>query len=528
MLVEDNKKGKTKAMTQKIRIGTRTSALAMAQTREVAALLKAKNPNLEVEIVGVSHVTGDVDKKTPLQALGTIGVFTKEIDEMVLSGAVDIAVHSLKDIGTQRPGTLKTIAIPERVQPHDCILFTPDILEKIQNDEEIIIGASSPRRIELVPPFLEKALPQLGQNKPKIKVVPIRGNVPSRIEKLLGKKELKISEGTHLDGICIAFAGVSRLYNDPESHAMMKALLDGLKWMILPLSQCPGAPGQGALAIEALEEREDLRDLLLSINKRAVQKDILIERNILIEHGGGCHQAFGVTAVKMGITDDRLLIIKGKDKQGNDISEDRWLTNCDGISLDRLWNGHDWRNDLFEADYIEHPPIKGDAVFVSNARALDEENTEISTQQRIWTAGVKSWYKLAAKGYWVEGCADSMGYDLLIRTLLNEPVLGLPSCEAWNVLTHEGACVHWEHTNNTVIPTYRLNEKECDKAIDQLRQADHIYWSSFSQYQALKDHISDNVTHICGPGKTAELLRNEGLENLVITPSFDILKALSK
>ncbi|MBK66599.1 MAG: hydroxymethylbilane synthase [Rickettsiales bacterium] len=515
-------------MAKTIKIGTRTSALAMAQTREVASLLKSKNPTLNIEIVGVKNVTGDVDKKTPLQALGTIGVFTKEIDEMVLNGDVDIAVHSLKDIGTQRPGTLQTIAIPERVQPHDCILFNDDILDKIKHDEEIIIGASSPRRIELVPPFLEKALPQLGTKKPKIKVVPIRGNVPSRIEKLKGQRELNVTDVDHLDGICIAFAGVSRLFNDENSRDEMQTLLKGLRWMILPLSQCPGAPGQGALAIEALEGRDDLRDLLLSINKRAVQKDVLLERNILIEHGGGCHQAFGVTAIKMGITDDRLLVIKGKDKQGNDISENRWLSHCEGISLDKLWNGHDWRNDLFETDYIEHPPIKGDAVFVSNARALDDGNTNLDDHQRIWTAGVKSWYKLAAKGYWVEGCADSMGYDLLIRTLLNEPVLGLPTCDAWNVLTHADACEHWEHTNNNVISTYKLQEKDCQKAIDSLKQAENIFWSSYSQYQALKEFAPANATHICGPGKTAELLRKEGLKNLVITPSLEMLKEISK
>ena len=507
---------------KQIKIGTRTSAMAMAQTREVARLLKKKNPDLDVKIVGVKNVIGDVDKKTPLHALGTIGVFTKEIDEMVLSGAVDIAVHSLKDIGTQRPGSLRTIAVPQRLQPHDCLLFSPTIIDKLKKGAPIKIGASSPRRVELLPPFLKKALPQFGGHDYDIEVVPIRGNVPTRIQKLRG---LKASD-YDLDGICVAFGGVKRLFDDAESKPLMEELLEGLKWMILPLSQCPGAPGQGALAVEALEERTDLVDLLLGINNRRAQKDVVLERSILIEHGGGCHQSFGVTAVKMGITDDRLLIVKGKDKAGKDISETRWLNQLDGLDIQNLWNGHDWRGDLFNTDYLEHPPIDADAVFVSNANALDQKDTDIARSKRVWTAGVKSWYKLAADGIWVEGCADGLGYDHLIREMLGEDVLGLPACEGWDILTHADAAERWEGDAGHVISTYRLEPKNADKAIAALQKSDHVFWSSYSQYQALKDHVPSHATHICGPGKTAELLRSEGLENLVIAPDIDSLKRL--
>lgn len=508
-------------MTQtRIKIGTRTSALAMAQTKEIARRLKETDPSIEIEIIGVKNVTGDVDKKAPLHELGTIGVFTKEIDEMVLTGDVDIAVHSLKDIGTKRPGTLQTVAIPERAQPHDCVLFNGDILEKLKNDEKIILGASSPRRMALLPPFLENALPQLGKKKPQISVVPLRGNVPSRIQKLRGLKECD----EKLDGICIAFAGVSRLYNDGESHDLMAELLEGLKWMVLPLSQCPGAPGQGALAVEALNERKDLIELLLKINDRKAQRDITLERNILIQHGGGCHQAFGVTAQKLGNSSERLLIVKGFDKEGNDISETRWITQHDHLDIQTLWNGKEWRNSIFETELLEHPEIKAEAVFVSHSRAVHGQITHLDNTKHIWTAGVQSWFKLAQQGLWVEGCADSLGYDLLIRTLLTDPVLKLPSCPAWNILTHEDASQTWEDDTGHVVPTYRLEETIAQEAIDSLKTADHIFWSSYSQYQALHKYAHPHATHICGPGKTADLLQKEGLKNLIIAPNIDEIK----
>lgn len=507
-------------MTKTLKIGTRTSGLAMAQTTEIARRLKEVDPELTIEIIGVKNVTGDLNKKTPLHELGTIGVFTKEIDEMVLSGAVDIAVHSLKDIGTKRPGTLQTIAVPERAQPHDCILFNDKIIEKIKNNDPIIIGASSPRRMALVPPFLENALPQLGTQKPQITVVPLRGNVPSRIQKLKGLKECDVQ----LDGICLAFSGISRLYKDTQSHDLMAELLDGLKWMILPLSECPGAPGQGALAVEALGERQDLVELLLKINDRQAQRDITLERNILIQHGGGCHQAFGVTAQKFGFGSERLLIVKGFDKEGTDISETRWLTHHDRLDIKNLWNGKDWRNSIFDTELLEHPEINAEAVFVSHARALHESIGKLTETKHIWTAGVQSWFKLAQKGLWVEGCADGLGYDLLIRTLLTDPVLQLPSCPAWNILTHSDASESWDELKGKVIPTYRLEKTVEDEAITSLKNADHIFWSSFSQYKALSEYAQPNAIHICGPGKTADLLKAEGVKNLIIAPNIEEIK----
>lgn len=502
-------------MIKKLRIATRTSALALAQTRIVADMLHDVMPDLEIEVVGVRHVTGDLDKKTPLSQLGTVGVFTKEIDEMILSGEADCAVHSLKDIGTVRPGTLRTVAVPKRAQPHDCILFHPDIIERIKAKKKIIIGASSPRRALLIPRFLKQALPQFDGHQPDVEVVPLRGNVPSRIQKMLGLKECE----EQLDGVALAFAGLSRLHADPDAHEEIETLLTDLKWMVIPLTACPGAPGQGALAIEALDERKDVIDILSKIHDRKQAANISLERNILIEQGGGCHQSFGATTVSLEHSGDNILIIRGDNKNGVDISETRWLSPQDDIPFEKVWNGMKWRNDIFKTDYLDHPHIEGDAVFVSHSRAVPDDKGDDMRGKRIWTAGVKSWCRLAQKGLWIEGCADGFGYDHLIKTLLCDPVLSLPQCPAWNILTHEDAAQNW-HNMGTVIPTYRVQENISDEAIESLKNASHIYWSSYAQYLALHEHAKKDAVHMCGPGKTADLLTQSGVQNLVISPYF--------
>lgn len=507
-------------MAQKIKVATRTSILSLVQSQILLDELKEKNPDVEIEIIGVSNMIGDRDKSTPLSELGTIGVFTKGIDELILAGEADIAIHSLKDVGTQRPGTLKTICIPKRAMPHDIALFRQSVLDKLFNDEEIVIGTSSPRRETLVPAFLEKALPKLGKKKPRIKIVNLRGNIQSRIQKMLGLKE-----NDHvLDGCVLALAGLSRLYSDAEGREILDPMLNQMRVMVMPISECPTAPGQGALAVEALGEREDLQALFSSVHHRPSEKSVLVERNILIEQGGGCHQAFGVTCVKLPNIDEKLLIIRGNNKDGVDISEDRWLTPQNEIPFNKLWNGLKFRNDIFETDMLEHPPIHADAVFVSHSRAISDTANYQVQNKRIWTSGVNSWFRLAEKGLWVEGCADGFGFDDLIKSLLTDPVLRLPPCKAWDILTHEEAGDTWDEGN--VVPTYKLKENISPETLAALKDADHVYWSSYSQYKLLHRYAKPNAVHMCGPGKTAKLIKESGVNDLIIAPNFEELEKL--
>ena len=129
----------------------------------------------------------------------------------------------------------------------------------------------------------------------------------------------------------------------------------------------------------------------------------------------------------------------------------------------------------------------------------------------MWTSGTASWFKLARMGIWVEGCAEGLGFEALIPSL-REPVLRLPSLVNWKVLTHFGAHADWLKLGMLPVPTYRIRAQYGQEARSQLQQATHVFWSSGSQLNELKDHVSQDVRHACGPGKTADRLRELGIE----------------
>lgn len=482
--------------------------MAMAQAKIVAARLKEHYPDIETEFVGIVPL-GDKDKTTPLPQMGTIGIFSKEIDDHLLDGRIDIAVHSLKDLGTIRPEGIERSAILTRDDPHDIVLFHPDIMERLAAGQKIVIGTSAPRRSELLPSFLQKALPT--KATPEIKLVSIRGNANSRIAKLLDADK-------QLDGIVLALAGLERLYNDDEAHSETVRLLNGLKRMIVPITVCPPAPGQGTICIEALNTRPDIHELLKPLNDSTAQKAIEAEYEILTMNGGGCHQRFGVLSFKLSNMDDNILLVRGKNKDGRDISGIQWKAPVYNEEKE-IWNGHDFADGIFVYEDIEHPPVNAKAVFVAHTRAFP---SKVAKDKNIWVSGVKSWFKLASKGYWIEGCADSFGFEFIVPTL-RLPVLGLPPLNAWDILSHERAEDTWNEGN--FIATYSHQGKDLSpKLVKSLQNADIIWWASASQFNALS-HLLPTYpqTHACGPGKTAEILLAQGVSPLYVFPNIDTM-----
>ena len=129
--------------------------------------------------------------------------------------------------------------------------------------------------------------------------------------------------------------------------------------------------------------------------------------------------------------------------------------------------------------------------------------------------GTASWLKLAEQGIWVEGCAESLGFESVLPTL-KESVLQLPgSLSEWVVLTHSKAEADWQAQGVRIAATYELNFNYLEEAKTALKGATHLFWSSGSQYDELKEWVSTkvqrNAQHACGPGKTATHLRRQGL-----------------
>ncbi len=280
-------------MTQRpLRLGTRRSLLARAQSSAVARMLERLHPGLSVELVGID-TRGDRILDTPLSQVEGKEFFTAEIDAALREGKVDLTVHSYKDLSLELPAGLHIGAVPARENPRDIVVFAADVPQRLASGAPLRIGSSSPRRQAFVPAFLQRALP----GAPRVELCELRGNVDTRLRRL---REPRGAE-RQLDGVVLAFAGLARLWQDEAvgAAAVLRELLAGLPRMLLPLTLCPAAPAQGALAIECRVNDERTRALLAAIDDPATRAAIDAERALLAQRGGGCHQRFGATQVQV-------------------------------------------------------------------------------------------------------------------------------------------------------------------------------------------------------------------------------------
>ena len=243
-----------------LRIGSRGSQLALWQANHIAGLLRAKGHTVEIEII---KTTGDRLQEVTFAQVGSKGMFTKEIEEALAEGRVDLAVHSLKDLPTELPPGFEIVAITERVNPHDVFLSVNyDCVDALPKGAKV--GTSSLRRQA-----------QLKAFRPDLQIHPLRGNVDTRVRKL--------EEGEY-DGIVLAAAGLTRL----GKTQLVKEYLPA-EFM------CPAA-GQGALGIEIREGDVKMRKHLAFLNDPDARAATECERALLNKLGGGCQVPIGAFA----------------------------------------------------------------------------------------------------------------------------------------------------------------------------------------------------------------------------------------
>ncbi|HUP56761.1 MAG TPA: hydroxymethylbilane synthase [Bdellovibrionota bacterium] len=504
-------------MHLKIRLGTRKSLLAWAQSSWVAREIERLNPGVKVELHGI-ETRGDKILDIPLQAVAGKEFFVAEIDDALRAKTVDLTVHSMKDLSLDRPAEFILGAVPKRENPRDVIVFGPSAIPALKSGRAVKIGTSSPRRLENIPPFLAKALPRFDAVAPQAKLVEIRGNVNTR----LSRTREPVGSEKHLDGVVLAFAGLIRLWNDEKGREELTRLLDGARWMVLPLRECPAAPAQGALAVECRRDDARVRDVLAKLHDALSSDQAAAERQMLADWGGGCHQKFGATCI--GSPDlGELLFIRGRKPDETFVDELRWRG---GPSPRKpgpttAWNGAEWRAGSGQTEVLEpRPDVAGQAMFIAHSRALTLPALaalRVQPAARVWTSGTASWFRLADQGVWVEGSAEGLGFEQLAPTLL-EPVLRLPSRESWTILTHDTASEGWEGAR--VVATYRVKPGYPPDASEALKAATHVYWSSGSQFDELGRAAPKSAEHACGPGKTARHLRAQGL-NPRVFPSVE-------
>ena len=487
-------------LTRELKLGTRRSLLAWAQSSWVATEIERLNPGVRVTLFGID-TRGDQIQHIPLQQVEGKDFFVAELDQALKSGIVDLSVHSMKDLSLDRPAEFIRAAIPKRENPRDVALFGPSILERLSSGKSVRIGTSSPRRLENIPHFLKSALPRLGlslslkRGEPKLELLEIRGNVNTRLSRVHEPE----GSDRKLDAVILAMAGLIRLWADEKGRSELAKLLDGVRWMVLPLRPNPAAPAQGALAIECRADDLFVKDAISKLHHPETETHVSQERQLLADWGGGCHQRFGATSIDSEA--GPLLFIRGKKSNGEHVEELRWNEPPSPSCLPspqgevRPWDGPAEREERVP---VQVSPLTqafdNESVFVAHSRAVSEASVTKLAQARVWTSGVPSWLRLASLGVWVEGCAEGLGYETL-RTTLDEPVLQLRP--EWTVLTHDAAQSGWQ--SEKVIATYtvpKASKLGFDPSIQsELAAATHIYWSSGSQFDELQGYCAKSAQH---------------------------------
>jgi hydroxymethylbilane synthase len=281
--------GKSVKMKRKIIAGSRGSKLALIQTNFVIDLLKSSNPCLEIDIK-VIKTTGDKIQDKQLSKIGGKGLFIKEIEEALALKEIDFAVHSMKDVPHTLLETYQIAAIMEREDPRD-ILICREGYSLTTLPAGARVGTGSLRRHLQI-----KAL------RSELEIIPIRGNIDTRINKL--------ASGDY-DAIILAAAGLKRMgwqnYND---SSFFKTLLrentnEKLCIEFLATETFIPAIGQGALAIETLTDNQELADIIRPLHNETDAYCVLAERAFLKEVDGGCEIPIGAYAY---IYNDRLII----------------------------------------------------------------------------------------------------------------------------------------------------------------------------------------------------------------------------
>jgi len=252
-----------------LRLGTRGSRLAQMQSQLVADALMSRFPSLRVDLV-IIKTTGDKIQNKPLHEAGGKGLFTKELEQALLQKQVDFAVHSFKDVPVTMPlvdvSELVFAAIPEREDPRDVLVSVK--AKRIRDlPKKAKVGTGSLRRAA-----------QLLEKRPDLQILPIRGNVDTRIKKL--------KEGQY-DATILAMAGLKR-----------SGLFDSSIMHPLDPDDFLPAPAQGALAIQCRRDARDVKGYLSDLDDKYTRHCVLLEREVVQRLDGDCHSPIAALAIK--------------------------------------------------------------------------------------------------------------------------------------------------------------------------------------------------------------------------------------
>lgn len=468
----------------RLRLLSRSSDLAVLQANVVADALARRWPDL-----AITHLTrtsqGDRDRRVDLWQAADKGLFTTDLSEALVAHEADAVVHSWKDLpvngvtGTTVAGTL------ERADPRDVLLVRRAALET--RPSTLTVLTSSPRRAWQLQ---ESIAPLLPWPVDRIEPKPVRGNIPTRLARL------SAGDG---DALVVAKAALDRLLSShatAEIRAAVRAALDSHRWMVLPIREFPTAPAQGALAIEIAADRPDIRDLIEGVTHADTRRAVDVERSLLSSHGGGCHEAIGATVL---IRDYGVITsARGRLPSGETFAQwslDATSTAPPSSTLAAIWPRPDERDNSTRVALDVVMPADAQGWWVARADAWPADSMP-ADHQIVWTAGTRTWRKLAARGIWVHGCADGLGdaEPPGVDALAGRSI-------AWRRVTHAAS------GDTSAIATYTV-----ETALpSDLGSRTHFFWTSGSAFaDAIRRYPQIRAAwHGCGPGRTSRIVLDE-------------------
>jgi len=495
----------------RVTIASRRSDLARIQAYQVGEALETAHPQIEIDY-SFHESLGDRNQNDPLWQMPEKGVFTQDFREGLLRGDFDLVVHSWKDLAIEEDPKTEIVATLPRADARDLLLVREDRWPEVERTGVMTILTSSPRRSYNLESFLREALPAKLR---ELNFANVRGNVPTRVRKLLE---------SDVDGLIVAKAAIDRLLEAKQSEFVatceeLRGALSRCRWIVLPLSENPSAPAQGALAVEIVRRRADLRELLAPLNCADTFAAVTREREILRGYGGGCHQKIGASVLRRSfgeITFVRGLTDNGQVLDTQSLSASR--PRPPRVSREEFWPLNSSESDWFNREAIPVKPADGaPALWIAKADALPDDWCP-GTRQVIWSSGVRTWKRLAQRGVWVHGSAESLGEQEPpnLETLAGRKL-------TWLKLTHAGG---YDEGSLPALATYRLVPK--DGEVD-LKAKTYFFWrsgSSFERALSLDPWIKE-MTHFCGPGNTQRILEKNGVQAHVFLDHAQWLKEMS-
>ncbi len=460
---------------------SRASSLARLQAALVERALASRHPSLEIERL-TRTASGDQDQTSPLWKLPDKGAFTADLSRALLDGEADVAVHSFKDLPVEMPAGTRIAGAMPRADARDVILVKRTAIER--QPASLRLLSSSPRRAWLLGDVLPRLLPWRVSG---VDAVPVRGNIDTRLRKLIEGEE---------HGLVMAKAALDRLlgFGPPfdREAAVIRERLDQCRFMVMPMREFPWAPAQGAIAIEIAAVRDDLQSLLEPILCADTLRAVDEERRVLAAHGGGCHQALGAAIVDRSY--GRVVSVRARDKATETWELQGSRPSFPRVTVDRVWPapGADLTAER-RAVRVEQPAVDG--YWVSRADALPD-TWQISGDTFVWAAGSHTWQRLARRGVWVNGSADGLGDD-------EQPPIDLLA----------GRTLSWIRLTHTGVAGPRLPDALATYAVDtalpdDLPSRTHFFWTSSDLFtQALQRWPTlRDAWHASGPGRTRDTI----------------------